>query len=148
MDEWASIQNNTKIKYKDSEGNEHEATMSADLDTSAFSAMYVPIINGSKTTYRGSPQAKTSAGNRQGMAKNAKGGGGSKAKTKKLDDERERYHVINKQLTAINKELDNISKAKDRAFGQKHLDYLDAEIKKYEELAKTQQQYIDEIQSY
>jgi len=148
MDEWASIQNNTKIKYKDSEGNEHEATMSADLDTSAFSAMYVPIINGSKTTYRGSPQAKTSAGNKQGMAKNAKGGGGSKAKTKKLDDERERYHVINKQLTAINKELDNISKAKDRAFGQKHLDYLDAEIKKYEELAKTQQQYIDEIQSY
>jgi hypothetical protein len=53
---------------------------------------------------------------------------------KKVAEEVERYHEITQSIEQLERELDNLSKKKDRAFGQKHLDYLDAEIAKNEEL--------------
>ena len=67
---------------------------------------------------------------------------------KKYEDEIERYHVIDKTLEALNAEYDKIQKAKDRAFGQKYLDYLDAEIKKTGELAEATKTKLAEAEEY
>lgn len=46
----------------------------------------------------------------------------------------ERYHEIKELLSDIERELDLISEAKDRAFGAQHLAYLDQEISKQQQL--------------
>lgn len=76
------------------------------------------------------------------------GGGSSKHAEKKNDSDKERYHTVLNQLEDLNAEYDDISKAKDRAFGKDRLDYMDAEIKKTDELIAKQGEYLDEIKGY
>ena len=57
-------------------------------------------------------------------------------KKTKEDPEVDRYHVITEQLERLNAELDEISKAKDRAFGAKRLKLMDEEIAKTNEIIK------------
>lgn len=76
------------------------------------------------------------------------GGGSSKHAEKKNDSDKERYHTVLNQLEDLNAEYDDISKAKDRAFGKDRLAYMDAEIKKTDELIAKQGEYLDEIKSY
>lgn len=76
------------------------------------------------------------------------GGGGSKKDKKKASDEIERYHAIKKQLDNLSREYDNLSAAKDRAFGANRLRVMDQEVAKLEEQIAAQKRYVDEIDSY
>lgn len=76
------------------------------------------------------------------------GGGGSKKDKKKSSDEIERYHAIKKQLDNLSREYDNLSAAKDRAFGANRLRVMDQETAKLEEQIAAQKHYVDEIDSY
>lgn len=76
------------------------------------------------------------------------GGGGSQKDKKKSSDEIERYHVIKKQLDNLSREYDNLSAAKDRAFGVNRLRVMDREAAKLEEQIAAQKHYVDEINSY
>lgn len=76
------------------------------------------------------------------------GGGGSKKDKKKSTDEIERYHAIKKQLDNLSREYDNLSAAKDRAFGANRLRVMDQETAKLEEQIAAQKRYVDEIDSY
>ena len=80
--------------------------------------------------------------------KSSGGGGGSSAKKKSSVDEKERYHVVTETLEQLEKEYDNIEKAKDRAFGKDKLDLMDQEIQKLEQLKNSQQDYVSEIERY
>lgn len=76
------------------------------------------------------------------------GGGGSQKDKKKSSDEIERYHTIKKQLDNLSREYDNLSAAKDRAFGANRLRVMDQETAKLEEQIAAQKRYVDEIDSY
>ena len=76
------------------------------------------------------------------------GGGGSQKDKKKSSDEIERYHAIKKQLDNLSREYDNLSAAKDRAFGANRLRVMDQEAAKLEEQIAVQKRYVDEINSY
>lgn len=76
------------------------------------------------------------------------GGGGSQKDKKKASDEIERYHTIKKQLDNLSREYDNLSAAKDRAFGANRLRIMDQETAKLEEQIAAQKRYVDEIDSY
>lgn len=76
------------------------------------------------------------------------GGGGSQKDKKKASDEIERYHTIKKQLDNLSREYDNLSAAKDRAFGTNRLRIMDQETAKLEEQIAAQKRYVDEIDSY
>lgn len=60
----------------------------------------------------------------------------------------ERYHEIKELLSDIERELDLISEAKDRAFGAQHLGYLDQEIAKQQQLNAAQEEYLRQAQEY
>ena len=71
-----------------------------------------------------------------------------KEKSKKLaEDEIDRYHEIQEELDDINKGLDKITKAKERAFGANKLNYIDQEIAKTEQLINSEQRYLDQLQT-
>ena len=76
------------------------------------------------------------------------GGGGSQKDKKKSADEIERYHTIKKEIGNLSREYDNLSAAKDRAFGANRLRVMDQEAAKLEEQIAAQKRYVDEINSY
>lgn len=128
--------------YKDSMGN--YVAWDGSSETASDGYVYVPKINSSKSIYKpaggGISNSKPSSG--------GGGGGSSKHAEKKNDIDKERYHTVLNQLEDLNAEYDDISKAKDRAFGKDRLAYMDAEIKKTDELIAKQGEYLDEIKSY
>lgn len=89
----------------------------------------------------------TGVSGQSSLKKSAGGSGKSKKQTKKVSDEAERYHEITQKLEDLNREYDKLGKLKDRAFGQSHLDYLDEEAKKLDEVIAGQKQYISEIEA-
>ena len=70
----------------------------------------------------------------------------SKDKTKKFDEEIDRYHEIKEVLEDINREQDRLGKAKDRAWGGTKLDLMDQEIAKTKEAIEAQKEYIRQIE--
>lgn len=99
-------------------------------------------IDFSNAKYNGGSGGKSSGGGGGG------GGGGSQKDQKKSSDEIERYHVVKKQLDNLSREYDNLSAAKDRAFGANRLRVMDQEAAKLEEQIAAQKRYVDEIDSY
>ena len=97
-------------------------------------------IDFSNAKYNGGSGGKSSGG--------GGGGGGSQKDKKKASDEIERYHVVKKQLDNLSREYDNLSAAKDRAFGANRLRVIDQETAKLEEQIAAQKRYVDEIDSY
>lgn len=95
-------------------------------------------IDFSNAKYNGGSGGKSSGG----------GGGSSQKDKKKSSDEIERYHVVKKQLDNLSREYDNLSAAKDRAFGANRLRVIDQETAKLEEQIAAQKRYVDEIDSY
>ena len=87
---------------------------------------------------RGSTGSKSSGG----------GGGGSKKSAKKSSDEIERYHVVKQQLDRLSSEYDQLSAAKDRAYGPDKLRAIDKEIAKLQEQEAMQKRYLNEIERY
>lgn len=98
-------------------------------------------IDFSNAKYNGGSGGKSSGGG-------GGGGGGSQKDKKKASDEIERYHTIKKQLDNLSREYDNLSAAKDRAFGANRLRVMDQEAAKLEEQIAAQKRYVDEIDSY
>lgn len=76
------------------------------------------------------------------------GGDGSQKEQKKSSDEIERYHTIKKEIGNLSREYDNLSAAKDRAFGANRLRVMDQEAAKLEEQIAAQKRYVNEIDSY
>lgn len=78
--------------------------------------------------------------------------GASLGDTKKEKDDKikelDRYHEIKEELADIERGLNKIAKAKDRAFGKAKLDLIDQEIKQQEKLNAAEQKYLEEIQKY
>lgn len=99
-------------------------------------------IDFSNAKYNGGSGGKSSGGGGGG------GGGGSQKDKKKASDEIERYHTIKKQIDNLSREYDNLSAAKDRAFGANRLRVMDQETAKLEEQIAAQKRYVDEIDSY
>lgn len=90
-----------------------------------------------------------------GVANRAKGsgGGGGGGKAKKIDkkepeDEKERYHHINKVLDRLSNQFDEIDKKKSRVYGKSYLDYISQEIDLTEKQCDAYQRYIDEAKEY
>lgn len=111
----------------------------------------VPYIAG-ESTYAEASGIKGSQENGSGITKvrdigsiEASLGDTQKEKANKLK-ELDRYHEINEQLSDIERHLDKISKAKDRAFGKAKLDLFDQEIKKQEELIAAEKEYQRQLQ--
>lgn len=98
-------------------------------------------IDFSNAKYNGGSGGKSSGGG-------GGGGGSSQKDKKKSSDEIERYHVVKKQLDNLSREYDNLSAAKDRAFGANRLRVIDQETVKLEEQIAAQKRYVDEIDSY
>lgn len=109
-------------------------TVSADVE--------VPVINKEGTTYTGhSAPASTPA---------SSGSSSSKSSSKELKtarDEIERYHQIKSVISQLETEYNKLSKAKDRAFGQERLAYMQKEIDKQEELLDQEKAYKDQLES-
>lgn len=115
--------------------------------------MQVPIINGDDTGIVSGSASKASlrkssganAINQSTINKNK--GSGSGREKKKYEDEIERYHEINAELEDLERQLDAIAEAKDRAFGPDKLVYMDQEIAKQRELVDAQKRYLSEIEA-
>ena len=96
---------------------------------------------------------KGGTGNKPG--KSGGGGGGSSSppkyneeKHKNTSDEKERYHVIKNQLEDLTSQYENISKAKDKAFGAARLANLNKEISAQKKLTQANKEYLSEIEKY
>ena len=95
------------------------------------------------------PSAKKGSGGGGG------GGGGGDSAPKKNNEKRkdptedkERYRVIKNQLEDLSAIYENISNAKDKAFGRARLANLQKEIKAQEDLTAANKEYLDQIESY
>ena len=62
-------------------------------------------------------------------------------------DSTERYHYLDKSLESLNKQYDQVNKAKDLAFGGKHLTAINKEIELQDKLIKKQKDYRDAIEA-
>lgn len=92
---------------------------------------------------------------RKGSSGGSGGGGGSSSppkyneeKHKNTNDEKERYHVIKNQLEDLSSQYENISKAKDKAFGATRLANLNKEISAQKKLTQANKEYLSEIEKY
>lgn len=122
---------------------EIEGTKGSGNSTVAFTAAPPPRASKSATTSGG-------AGGGGGG-----GGGGSSSppkyneeKHKNTNDEKERYHVIKNQLEDLSSQYENISKAKDKAFGAARLANLNKEISAQKKLTQANREYLSEIEKY
>ena len=75
-------------------------------------------------------------------------GGGSKGTKKVASDEKERFHVITKQIDSATAALEDYEKKREKAFGPLKNTYMDEEIAKTKNLISLQEQYIAEIKDY
>lgn len=150
--EWDDITTTTTTP-----GAVHEGEVDAyALETSAPGTTVTPKIDSLTRTARGSSNnysSSNSGGTSPG--KGGGGGGGSSStpkyneeKHKNIDDEKERYHVIKNQLEDLTSQYDNISKAKDKAFGAARLANLNKEISAQKKLTQANKEYLKEIESY
>lgn len=83
------------------------------------------------------------------------GGGGSKStpkkneeKTKDINDEKDRYRVIKNQIEDLTAAYENISGAKDKAFGAAKLKAINKEIDAQKKLTDANKKYLNQIESY
>lgn len=81
----------------------------------------------------------------------AKSLGGSTKKPKDSGGkvkEAERYHEIKKVIEDLEKDLDALGKAKDRAFGKDKIALMNQEIAKLQDMKAAQEQYLTEIEKF
>lgn len=129
------------VTVRDSNGNVY--TVRSENVMRTDNALKIPII-GSAT------KISTPGG---GGRKKSSGGGGGGGKAKKIDkkdpeDEKERYHHVNKVLERLSNQLDEVDKKKSRVYGKSYLDYISQEIALTEKQCDTYQRYIDEAKEY
>lgn len=71
-----------------------------------------------------------------------------KDRLKSLKDEKDRYHEINEIISDTERELERLSKAKDRAFGPSKLALMKDEINKQKELIRNNEELLRQAQDY
>ena len=113
----------------------------------------MPTLKWESLEYTGTGSTYSPLSSVKSPSKSSKGsgGGGSKRKAKdKRDvaDETERYHVLNAQMEDMKNVLDELSDAKDRAFGKSRLAVMDQEIDKTKQQIELQKEYIQQIEDY
>lgn len=69
-------------------------------------------------------------------------------KTKNIDDEKDRYRVIKNQIEDLTAAYENISGAKDKAFGAAKLKAINKEIDAQKKLTDANKKYLNQIESY
>lgn len=117
--------------------------------------IWVPVINGSASTYKGpSSKARSSGSNKKPSGKKGGGGGGNKKKKEEhVKTEKDRYHDVNVRLKQIDKELEDIGKDQEKYFGKdlikalnKELDILEKQKKAYKDKLKIAKEEQKELQ--
>lgn len=125
-----------------------EGSIEGEVHSEQSGDITIPTIKSVKKTGGGASGIKKPSGGGKG------GGGGSKPQKKekkpqkRYQDEIERYHKNNETLSRISEELDKIDKLKDRAYGNKHIDQLNAETDALKEQLEAQQALHDEAKKY
>ena len=122
---------------EDTVGGTRTITASTDLTTGG--TISLPVIKGASQIDGGG------GGNSGG------GGGGGKAKTikrKNPEDEKERYHHVNKDLDRLSDQMDEVGKRKSSIYGKKYIEYMKQEIELTQKQCDAYQRYIDEAKSY
>lgn len=137
-------------------GAVHEGEVDAyALETSAPGTTVTPKIdsltktaNGSSNNYSGSNKGgKTPGGSSNKGGSNSGDKKKNDEKHKKVDDERDRYRVIKNQLEDLTAAYDNISSAKDKAFGKARLANLQKEIEAQKKLTAANKEYLNQIET-
>lgn len=129
---------NSQATVRDGAGNVQ--TVESQVETESTSTTYVPQIK--SVTKKGSGYTGNSGGG---------GGGGGKAKTikrKNPEDEKERYHHVNKDLDRLSNQMDEVEKRKSSIYGKKYIEYMKQEIELTQKQCDAYQRYIDEAKSY
>lgn len=153
VEQQSGIANDAHIRYRDSEGNMHEATMQSYLESGETGVIQIPVINGSKTSFKGAPKATT--GKKKGGGGGGGGGGSAKADQKAYKDAKpDRYHDVNIALKDINDEMERLNKNRDLLTGadlaasyQKELELLDKQINALTEKQRLQKEEAAELRS-
>ena len=155
VEQQSGIANDAHIRYKDSEGNMHEATMQSYLESGETGVIQIPVINGSKTSFKGAPKATT--GKKKGGGGGGGGGGGSAAKPDKkdfVDPETDRYHDVEVALKSINKQMEILNDNRKNLTGaaladsyREELELLDEQINALTQKQKLQKEERKELQS-
>ena len=101
---------------------------------------YIEYIVPKGSTYRGKASSTAS------KTTNQSGGGGNKSK--KVEDEVERYHETEQTLERLERLNKNLSDSKDQAFGQEKIDLINAERYALEQELETLEDLDDEILKY
>lgn len=143
--EWAHY--TVPAGFKDVEGVVQVAQISTDENP------MTPVVS-----YTGTGGASTGGGVSPSSTSSGRGGGGgggsssppkyNEEKHKDINDEKERYHVIKNQLEDLTSQYENISNAKDKAFGAARLANLNKEISAQKKLTQANKEYLKEIESY
>lgn len=105
----------------------------------------IPVINAKGTQYTGGGKKTTTPASASADKTKADN---IKDKSKKSDEEIERYHEINELMDDMSREMDKLSKAKDRAFGADKVELINQEIKALEAEAKAQDELIRQTEYY
>ena len=100
-------------------------------------------------------QSKPSKSATKPKTNNGGGGGGGNStpkkneeKTKDINDEKDRYRVIKNQIEDLTAAYENISGAKDKAFGAAKLKAINKEIDAQKKLTDANKKYLNQIESY
>lgn len=149
IDSWKMVDGEertiTKIKL-DKDGNPTDEVESYTEKTK----IKVPVINGhaDDISVKSSPSASGQVTVTKSTDKRVISSKTTEDNKENLESSKKRYHEIKELLSDIERELDLISEAKDRAFGAQHLAYLDQEISKQQQLNAAQEEYLRQAQEY
>ena len=83
---------------------------------------------------------------RSGTSKS--GGGGSKGTKKVSSDEKERYHVVNKQIEDVTAKYEEAGKEREKTFGPLKDSWAEKELGYLDQLIEKERQYKTEIEQY
>ena len=137
VEEYSTMRTEGNTKWTDSEGNEYTAVLDTTLTADQDGMVQVPVINGSKTTFKGSGSSAASGSAKKG-GKSKKGGGGSKPKQtseaqKKKGDVVDRYKEINDKLEETGRLLEKNNIEADSLWGAKRIAALKNGVKLLEQ---------------
>ena len=119
----------------------------------------VPIINGQGSAISGTAApasvVKSYDESTINFSQTDEGGGGAGTSKKdkeknlrELNDEVDRYHEIEEVIDDLSKEMDKLSKSKDRAFGKDKVKYMQQELDILEAEAKAQEVLLQQTEDY
>ena len=110
-----------------------------DMESGLEVGTTIPVVKKSGTVYRGTPKAI--------LNKPKSSGSGSKEK-KKVEDESERYHEIEREIEALERETSRLAEAKDLAFGASKVAIINQETEALQNELEAMHDLNKEIETY